>query len=108
MQGFQLVFFTEQNRRHKRTPIGQWLLDFAKEHGAKGGTLTAGAEGFDHLGKLHSAGFFELADQPLAITVSVDGESCERLMTALSLEDVDLTYVKIPVEFGRIGLGAKH
>jgi PII-like signaling protein len=103
MQGYQLTFFTEQNRRHGHQPVCDWLLEFAEKHGASGGTVVAGAEGFDRGGKFHSAGFFELADQPLAITVSVDEKTCQVLMDALAEEDVDLSYVKVPVEFGRVG-----
>ena len=76
---------------------------FAKEQGAAGGTLVGAAEGFDHAGRFHSAHFFELADQPLAITVSVDEAACQRLMDALAQEDINLTYVKVPVEYGRVG-----
>lgn len=101
--GYQLTFFTEQDRRHDRKPIGEWLLKFAKEHGAVGGTLVGGAEGFDHTGRFHSTHFFELADQPLAITVSVDETACKRLLSALAEEDVNLAYVKAPVEYGRVG-----
>ncbi|MFT3801927.1 MAG: DUF190 domain-containing protein [Burkholderiaceae bacterium] len=103
MQGYQLTFFTAQDRRVGHTPIGEWLLQFAKAHGAIAGTLVGGAEGFDHAGRFHSAHFFELADQPLAVTVSVDQAGYQRLMDALALEDVDLTYVKVPVEYGRVG-----
>jgi PII-like signaling protein len=66
-------------------------------------TLVTGAQGFDHAGKFHSAGFFELADQPVAVTVSVDEQAYRGLMDALAEEDVDLSYVKVPVEFGRVG-----
>lgn len=103
MKGFQLTFFTEQNRRHHHTPIGEWLLKFARDHGAAGGTLLSGAEGFDHAGRIHSVHFFELADQPLAITVSVDEAAYPQLMDALAQEDISLTFVKVPVEFGRVG-----
>lgn len=103
MQGYQLTFFTEQNRSHEHMAIGDWLLKFAERHGASGGTIVGGAEGFDQAGKFHSAHFFELADQPLAITVSVDETALRTLMEALANEDVDLAYVKVPVEFGRVG-----
>lgn len=103
MKGFQLTFFTEQDRRHGHTPIGEWLLKFARDHGAIGGTIISGAEGFDHAGKFHSASFFELADQPSAITVSVDETACQGLMDALDRENLSLSYVQIPVEYGRIG-----
>ena len=107
MKGYQLTFFTEQGRRHGSLPIGQWLLQFARAHGALAGTLVGAGEGFDHAGRFHSAGFIELADQPLAITVSVDEAGCERLMTALAREDVDLSFVEGPVEYGRVGAAAR-
>lgn len=103
MKGYQLTFFTEQDRRHHHTPIGEWLLAFAKDHGAMGGTLVGAAEGFGHTGHFHSSHFFELADQPLAITVSVDEAGCQTLMEALTEEDIDLSYIKVPIEFGRVG-----
>ncbi|QXZ14642.1 DUF190 domain-containing protein [Pseudomonas sp. AO-1] len=103
MKGYQLTFFTEQNARHQHKPMGEWLLDFAKQQGALGGTLVTGAEGFDQAGHFHSAHFFELADQPIAVTVSMDEKGCQRLLTALAQEHVDVAYVKVPVEYGRIG-----
>ncbi|KVX69098.1 hypothetical protein WT34_24290 [Burkholderia stagnalis] len=106
MQGYQLTFYTEQNRKHGHQAVCEWLLKFAEQHGASGGTLVTGAQGFDHSGKFHSAGFFELADQPVAVTVSVEEPAYQRLMSALADEDVNLSYVKIPVEFGRIGRAA--
>lgn len=106
MNGYQLTFFTEQDRKHHHTPIGEWLLKFARDHGALAGTLVCGAEGFDHAGRLHSAHFFELADQPLAITVSLDEAACAPFMDALDSEDINLAYVKVPIEYGRIGRAA--
>jgi PII-like signaling protein len=105
MKGYQLTFFTEQNCRHDHTSLSDWLLKFCHEHGASGGTVVTGAEGFDHAGHFHSAGFFELADQPLAVTVSVEEASCEKLLLALSQEEVDVAFVKVPVEYGRVGAG---
>ena len=37
------------------------------------------------------------------MTVSVDEAACRRLLDALAQEDVSLTYLKIPVEYGRVG-----
>lgn len=107
MKGYQLTFFTEQDRRHGHRLLGDWLLEFAKDHGAVGSMMIGGAEGYDHRGRFHSAGFFELADRPLEITMSVDEAACERLLTALANEPIDLAYVKVPVEFGRIGKAAR-
>ncbi len=105
MKGFQLTFYTAQDRRHGHTPMGEWLLQFSREHGAAGGTLVGGGSGFDHAGQFHSAGFFELADQPIAVTVSVDEAACERLLAALAREPVSVSYTKVAVEYGRIGAG---
>lgn len=107
MQGYQLTFFTQQDRYHEHQPLGDWLLKFAKSQGAAGGTLLGAGEGFDHTGHLHSAHFFELADQPLAVTVSVDEATCERLLNALAQEDINLAYIKVPVEYGHVGKAAR-
>ena len=39
MLGFQLTFFTQQNRRHCGMPLGQWLLEVAHDIGIRGATL---------------------------------------------------------------------
>lgn len=103
MKGYQLTFFTQQNRRHRHMPLADWLLRTGKDQGAAGGTLVTGAEGFDHAGTFHSGGFFELADQPVAVTLSLDEKACCSLFDILKQEDLNLAYVKVPVEFGHIG-----
>ena len=107
MKGYQLVFFTQQDRRHGKTPMAEWLLQFARDHGAIGGTLCNGVEGFGHDGKFHSAHFFELADQPVGVTVTIDQDKGDALIAALEQEAINVFYVKTPVEFGRLGQGAK-
>jgi len=62
-----------------------------------------GAEGFDHTGRVHSTHYFELADQPIAVTVSVDEKAAQGLLDALAAELIDVTYVKVAMEHGRIG-----
>jgi PII-like signaling protein len=106
MQGYQLTFFTQQECRHEHEPMGEWLLKFAKQQGAAGATLINAAEGFGHRGLFHSAHFFEMADQPLAVMVSVDERTRQRLLDALAEENINLTYVKVPVEYGRVGKAA--
>lgn len=103
MQGFQITFFTVENRRHGSHPMGHWLMDTAKSLGIQGATMTAGVEGIGRNGRLHSAHFFELADQPLEITLSADAAMCEKLFDVLEREQVNLFYVKTPVEFGVVG-----
>jgi len=103
MQGYQITFFTQQDRRHKGKPLADWLVHLAQELGLSGATLIPGNEGFGHHGRLHSAHFFELADQPQEVVMAATAEETERLFERLKAEGVQLFYVKTPVEFGTLG-----
>ncbi len=103
MDGFHLTFFTEQSRRHHGRPVGDWLVRLAQEMGLRGATLVAASEGFGADRRLHSAHFFELADQPQAVWITVSADESERLFERLRAEGVRLFYVKVPVEFGVLG-----
>lgn len=103
MKGFQLTFFTVEGRHHGRQSIGHWLMETTKSLGIKGATLTVGVEGVGRHGRLHSAHFIELSDQPIEVTVAVDEAQCESLMAILEREHANLFYVKTPVEFGVVG-----
>ena len=103
MNGYQITFFTQQNRRHRGKPLADWLVHLAKEMKLRGATLIAGSEGFGQHGRMHSVHFFELADQPLEVLVAVTEDEAERLFARLLKEGVSLFYVKTPVEFGMLG-----
>jgi len=103
MHGYQLTFFTQQDRRHHHLSLAQWLIEEARTLGISGATLITAAEGFGHGGKIRSAHFFELADQPLEVTMAVSGADAERLFARLKEEGVDIFYVQTPIEFGMTG-----
>ena len=103
MLGFQLTFFTQQDRRHCGMPLGQWLLEVAHGIGVRGATLMTAAEGFGHDRKIRSTRFFELTDQPIEVTMAVSGEEADRLVDRLRTEEVKIFYVKTPIEFGMTG-----
>ena len=104
MNGYQITFFTQQNKRHHGKPLGEWLVLLAKEMKLPGATLIAGSEGFGHHGRIHHTHFFELADQPQEIQMAVTEEDSARLFARLKAEGVHLFYVKTPVEFGVLGV----
>jgi PII-like signaling protein len=104
MDGYQITFFTHQDRRHDGKQIGEWLLDLVKELGLLGASLHSGGEGFSRGGPVHSAHFFELADQPVEVLVAVTAEQSVRLFERLRAENVHLFYVKTQVEFGVLGV----
>lgn len=103
MNGYQLTFFTQQDRKHDHMPLGEWLVQEARKLGIGGATLIVAAEGFGHDRKLHSANFFELTDQPIEVTMAVNDQEAERMFAHLKKEGVNVFYVKTPIEFGITG-----
>ena len=102
-QGYQITFFTLQDRRHKGKQISDWVIDLVQELGLRGASVNAGGESFSRDGRIHSAHFFELSDQPVEILIAVTTEEATRLFDRLNAEGVHLFYVKTPVEFGVLG-----
>ncbi|WP_165681038.1 DUF190 domain-containing protein [Metapseudomonas otitidis] len=103
MQGHLVIFFTQQSRRYRGKMLGDWLVDLAKEMGLRGATLATGIEGFGHTGKLHSAHFFELADQPVEVRFALTEDECTQLFERLKHEDIALFYIRMPIELGFVG-----
>lgn len=103
MHGYQITFFTQQDHRHHGKPVADWLIHLARELGLPGATLIAAGEGFGHHGRIHSARFFELANQPQEVMIAASAEETDRLFERLKTEGVRLFYVKTAVEFGSIG-----
>ena len=79
------------------------LVQVAIELGLRGATVLTASEGFGKHRRIHSAHFFELADQPIEIVMAVTEEECAKLFARLEAERVHLFYVKAPVEFGALG-----
>lgn len=104
MTGYMLTFFTQQDRSHNHRPLHQWLLELAQSMKIRGATVTAAQEGIGGHHRLHSARFFDLADQPMEITMVVSASECDAIMARLAEEpSLHLFYAKTPVEFGAIG-----
>jgi PII-like signaling protein len=103
MKGYQITFFTQQDHRHHGKPLSHWLLELAREMALPGATIIAGAEGFGHQRRIHSAHFFELADQPQEIQIAASEADAERLFDRLKAEQMRIFYVKSAVEFGVTG-----
>ena len=103
MKGFQLEFFMEQNKLHKHEALWKWLLETARTHGIRGATLFTGSMGYGQHRHIHAAHFFELADQPVEVTMVVTETEAESFLDLLRQEKVHVFYVKLPVEFGVLG-----
>ncbi|HEX7936370.1 MAG TPA: DUF190 domain-containing protein [Paraburkholderia sp.] len=103
MNGYQITFFTQHDRRRHGKPLADWLVHLASELGLRGATVIPASEGIGHRHRMHSAHFFELADQPLSVMMAVTNEEAHTLFERLRAEGVHLFYVKSAVEFGVIG-----
>ncbi|MGF6637474.1 PII-like signaling protein [Paraburkholderia sp. MM6662-R1] len=103
MHGFQITFFTQQGRSHHGKPLADWLVRLASELGLRGATLIPASEGIGHHHRIHSAHFFELADQPLSVVMAVTSDEADRLFDRLRAEGLHLFYVKTTAEFGVVG-----
>ncbi|MED5609624.1 DUF190 domain-containing protein [Pseudomonas sp. JH-2] len=103
MKGYQLTFFTQQDRKVHHQPVAEWLMAEALRLGVHGATLLAAKEGFGHHHRMHAARFFEPADQPLEVVMMVTEAEMQRIFTRLAEEHLKLVYVKTPVEFGVLG-----
>src|SRR5262245_34842508 len=105
MHGFQLTFFTQQDRRHGGKPLAHWLVEQAQAMGIGGATLVPASEGFGRHRRMHSVHFIELGDAPVEVVMAVTLEEADRLFARLNAEKVRLFYIKTPVEFGTTGDG---
>ncbi|MBJ9985100.1 DUF190 domain-containing protein [Acinetobacter sp. S40] len=105
MQGYQITFYSQLSVTQEGIPIHRWLLDVAKKMNLRGATVVNGREGLDHRGKFHSAGFFEMVDQPVLIQFILTAQESEQLFAYLKEIELELFYVKLDVEFGVIGSG---
>lgn len=100
MMGYQVTFYTKQDSLYSGVPIGEWLIQEAKRLKIGGATLFQAVQGFGHSQIIHSAHFFDLADQPVVVTIILDEIEKNRLFTRLEELQLDLFYVSSKVEFG--------
>jgi len=103
MKGFQVTFFTNQGRRHGHKLVHDWLMEVGKSLGITGITVVMGAEGVGRNGKLHSAHFFEYADQPIEVSMALTEDLSRILFDLLEKEEANLFYISTPVEYGVVG-----
>lgn len=103
MNGYQLTFYTEQDRRHGRYTVTEWLLHEAKQLGIHGASVINCAEGTGHAGAHHAAHALRLADQPVQIILAVTEDEAERMLDVVRSQHVHVFYTRTPVEFGVLG-----
>lgn len=100
-KGTFLKFFVNEYREHEGILLYEWLLERAKKIGLQGGTGVRAVAGFGRHGVLHEETFLELAaDLPVEVSFVASEEEIRRFLDLLQAENLDLFYVKFPVEYG--------
>ncbi|MGK2953984.1 MAG: DUF190 domain-containing protein [Thiobacillus sp.] len=93
------VFVSEASRHHGKLTY-EWLLDAAQALGIDGGSVFRAIAGFGRHGR-HDAGFFELAGElPVVVEFFVDAALADRLLQAITADDLKLVYARLPAEIG--------
>lgn len=104
MKGIYLKFYTYELEKHHGMLIYEWLLTFAKKKGIKGGSAFRALAGYGKKEVLHEEHFFELASNvPVEVVFILSEAETEDFLELLKVEKIDLLYLKIPVEYGRLG-----
>jgi PII-like signaling protein len=101
MTGYQITFYTTLRRPLQGTHVKEWLIAVARELGIPGVTVFAGLEGYGHHRRLHSAHFFEVADEPIMIVMIMPASHKDQLMARLAEAQADIFHVIQQVEMGR-------
>ena len=103
MNGYQINFYTLQNRKHQDQPIAEWLLEKAQVMGIRGATVIHGDESFGSDRRIHATRFFEQAEQPVIVVMVVTETESSTLFDLIQTSGIKIFYTKTPVEFGVIG-----
>jgi PII-like signaling protein len=105
MKGSQLtVFAANQSHRKNHMTVVDWILDEAKKAGIHGASVVDVTEGIGARGKYHAARFFELIDQPVAVTVAAEDPNIDVLLNSLKHGGVRLFYTRCPIEYEVLGV----
>jgi PII-like signaling protein len=101
MEGVFLKFYVSEYREHNGILLFEWLLERAKKCGFHGGTAVRAVAGFGRHGILHEETLLELAaDLPVEVSFVLNEDEAKLFLDLLDAENIDLLYVKFPVEYG--------
>lgn len=98
--GYELTFFTLQDRHHDGKPLARWLLEEARAMEVGGATLVAASEGFGRDKRIHAMHLFNLSEQPHEVIMVVTEDEANRFFERLREEGIKVFYCRTPVEFG--------
>lgn len=105
MNGICLRFYMYEQQKHRSgVLLYEWILEFAKKNRIHGGSAFRGIAGYGRHGVLHEEHFFELASNvPIELVFIMEEGEADRFLDLLKrAENLDLLYVKSPIEYGTL------
>lgn len=105
-QGHLLRIFIGESDKHEGTPLYEWIVCRAKEHGLAGATVLRGLEGFGAHSRLHTAKILRLSeDLPIVVEIVDTKEKIEAFLPIIdaAIPEGLATLEKVEIRFYRSG-----
>lgn len=105
-QGHLLRIFIGESDKHEGTPLYEWIVRQAKEHGLAGATVLRGVEGFGAHSRLHTAKILRLSeDLPIVVEIVDTREKIEAFLPTIdaAIPEGLATLEKVEIRFYRSG-----
>ncbi len=109
-EGHLLRIFIGESDRHEGTPLYEWIVRKAREHGLAGATVLRGLEGFGARSRLHTAKVLRLSsDLPIVVEIVDTIQKIEAFLPVIdgAVREGMATLEKVDIRFYRSGPEAK-
>jgi len=100
--GYEVIFILPESRRHNGKRVYDLVVEMAIDLGITRMTKRSDAEGMGEDGKLHSAHFFDLADQPIELMYAMNESQAERFISAIEETGAPVFCICRPVYYGQL------
>lgn len=101
MQGVCLRFYTNEFQKHDGVLLHEWLIEFARKNGIKGGSAFRAIAGFGRHGVMHEEHFFELASNvPVEINFIISKEEANNFINKIKQNNINIIYSLTDCEYG--------
>ena len=105
-EGKLLRIFVGENDSHEGSPLYEWIVHQAREHGLAGATVLRGLEGFGAHSRVHTAKVLRLSsDLPVVIEIVDTADKIEAFLPAVdaAIGEGLATVERVEVRFYRSG-----
>jgi uncharacterized protein len=107
-EGHLLRIFIGESDKHNGTPLFEWIVRQARQHGLAGATVLRGLEGFGAHSRIHTAKILQLSeDLPIVIEIVDTKEKIEAFLPLIdgAIGEGLATLEKVQIRLYRSGKG---